>query len=65
MASEGNVSDRLTVNLRVEPEQATRLNVGTQWEVVASSLESLWHGAYKVTLEEIPAQDDAESVESE
>jgi outer membrane receptor for monomeric catechols len=65
MASEKNNSDRFTVNLRVEPEQANRLNIGTRWKVVASSLESLWHGAYKVTLEEIPAQDDAESVESE
>lgn len=65
MASEGNVSDRLTVNLRVEPEQATRLNIGTRWEVVASSLESLWQGAYKITLEEIPAEDGAERAQGE
>jgi len=49
---------RSSVTVRVEAEQATRFNVGTRWEVVASSLESLWQGAYKVTLEEITAEDD-------
>ena len=59
MASQNNVFDRGTVQLRVEPEQAVRFNVGTQWRVVASSIESLWQGAHKVTLEEIPAGVDA------
>jgi len=65
MVSDGNASDRLTVTLRVEPEQANRLNIGTRWEVVASSLESLWQGAYKITLEEIPDEDGAERAQGE
>ena len=65
MASEKDTSDRLTVHLRVEPEQANRLNVGTRWEVVASSLESLWQGAYKITLVEVPAEDGAEQTQGE
>jgi len=58
MSIEEKDTNRFTVHLRVEAEQATRLNVGTRWEVVASSLESLWQGAYKVTLKEITAEDD-------
>lgn len=42
-----------TVTVRVEPAASTRLRIGTRWEVVAASLDSLWQGAYTVTLQEI------------
>ncbi|MDX2435920.1 MAG: hypothetical protein QNL88_02610 [Acidobacteriota bacterium] len=58
MSNEKRDTNRPTVNLRVDAELAPRLNVGTRWEVVASSLESLWQGAYKVRLKEITAEDD-------
>jgi hypothetical protein len=44
---------RIRVTVTVESELAPRLNVGTRWEVVASSLSSLWERAYAVTLEEM------------
>jgi hypothetical protein len=43
---------RPRVEVSVEPERAPRLNIGTRWKVVASSLASLWSGVY-ATLEEI------------
>lgn len=58
MSIEEKDTNRSTVQLRIEAGQATRFYVGTRWEVVASSLESLWQGAYKVTLKEITAEDD-------
>lgn len=44
---------RDTVTVRVDPESSTHLRVGSRWEVVDSSLDSLWEGAYTVTLKEI------------
>ena len=41
------------VTVSVKPEWAPRLGVGTRWEVVASSLGSLWDEVFTVTLEEI------------
>ena len=49
---------RATVNVSVEPPNAPRFIVGTRWKVVATSLGSLWEGAYTVTLEEIEAERD-------
>ena len=46
-------AQRATVKVSVEPEKAPRFIVGTRWEVVASSLDSLWQGAHTVTLKEI------------
>jgi hypothetical protein len=51
-------TQRATVRVSVEPEKATRFNVGTRWKVVASSLGSLWEGAHTITLEEIEAEGD-------
>jgi hypothetical protein len=42
----GESDRRATVQLSVEPDNASRFNVGTRWEVVASSLDSLWQGAH-------------------
>ena len=53
-------TDRDTISLRVEAEKANRFNVGTRWEVVASSPESLWLGAYSVTFKEIADEADEE-----
>lgn len=39
-----------TVKVAVDREAAPPFVVGTTWEVVASSLESLWHGPYTITL---------------
>jgi hypothetical protein len=50
-------SNRPAINVRVESEKAPRFNVGTRWEVVASSLGSLWEGAYTVTFREIEVDD--------
>ncbi len=44
---------RVTVKVTVAPEVAPRFNIGTRWEVVASSLESLWQGQHTVTLERV------------
>lgn len=50
---------RAEVNVRVAAEAVSRFNVGTRWEVVAASLDSLWQGeAYTVTLREIEAERD-------
>ena len=46
---------RAMVKMRIESEKASRFNIGTRWEVVASSPESPWQGAYAVTLKEIEA----------
>ena len=52
---------RAMVKVRIESEKASRFNIGTRWEVVASSPESWWQGAYAVTLKEIEADGDEES----
>ena len=52
---------RAMVKVRIEPEKASQFNIGTRWEVVASSPESLWQGAYAVTLKEIEADGDEDS----
>jgi hypothetical protein len=52
---------RVRVTVSVEPQQVTRLNVGTCWRVVDSSLGSLWEEHYTVTLEEIEGVSDADS----
>ena len=44
---------REPVTVRVDAESSTRLRTGTRWEVVASSLDSLWEGAYTVMLREL------------
>jgi len=49
-------AQRATVKVSVAPEKAPRFIVGTRWEVVASSLDSLWQGAHTVTLEEIETE---------
>lgn len=41
------------LKVRVDAESSTRLRTGTRWEVVASSLDSLWEGGYTVTLREV------------
>lgn len=44
---------RATVFVRVESGTAPRLEIGSRWEVVAPSLDSLWAGAHTVTLRRI------------
>jgi len=42
------------VNIHVKFDEVSRLRVGTRWEVVASSRDSLFDdGSYTVTLKEI------------
>jgi hypothetical protein len=45
-----NPSSTGTVKVAADREAAPRFIAGSKWEVVASSLESLWHGPYTVTL---------------
>ena len=52
---------RAMVKVRIESEKASRFNIGTRWEVVASSPDSLWQGSYSVTLKEIEAEGDEDS----
>jgi len=61
MSSEDSTSIRPSVSLRVEAEQVSRFNVGTRWEVVAASQESLWQGAHTITFREIVSKDDEKS----
>jgi len=42
-----------TVKVAAERDAMPRFIAGSRWEVVASSLESLWHGPYTVTLRQI------------
>ncbi|MEJ2582319.1 MAG: hypothetical protein P8127_11920 [Acidobacteriota bacterium] len=49
------------VEVRVEAELEPRLRVGTCWKVVASSVGSLWDGAYTITFEEIEDRTDTNS----
>lgn len=60
--SEHEAQDKLTsagtVKVAVDREAAPRFGVGTRWEVVTSSLESLWHGPYTMTLR--PVDDGAD-----
>ena len=49
------------VEVRVEAELEPRLRVGTCWKVVASSVGSLWDGAYTITFEEIEDGNDTSS----
>lgn len=58
MSSGDSTSKRPSVSLRVEPEQVFRFNVGTRWEVVAATQESLWQGAHTITFREITDEDD-------
>ena len=45
------------VDVHVKFDEVSRLRVGTRWEVVASSRDSLFDdGAYTVTLKEIEAE---------
>lgn len=46
-------SERHTITVRLEPSSSARLPVGSRWEVVASSPESLWEGPHTVTLRQI------------
>ena len=47
-----------TVKVAVDREAAPHFIVGAKWEVVATSLESLWHGPYAVTLRLVDDRDD-------
>ena len=51
---------RPPITLRVEAEKISRFSVGTRWEVVASSVESLWGAQFTVTLKEIETAGDQE-----
>ena len=42
-----------TITVRVEPSSATQLPIGSRWEVVDSSLDSLWGGPCTVTLRRV------------
>lgn len=46
-------SIRATVAVRVAPDAAPRLAVGSRWRVVELSLDSLWQGRTSVILEAI------------
>jgi hypothetical protein len=47
------------VNVHVKFDEASRLRVGTRWEVAASSRDSLFdEGDYTVTLNEVEAEGD-------
>lgn len=47
------------VDVHVKFDEASRLRVGTRWEVAASSRDSLFdEGDYTVTLKEIGAEGD-------
>jgi len=41
------------VKVAVDRGTMPRFIAGSRWEVVASSLESLWHGPYTVTLRQV------------
>ncbi len=43
----------ITVKVTVEREKMPCLMAGSRWEVVDSSLDSLWHGPYKITLRQV------------
>ena len=58
MPSGDRKPSRPSVSLRIDAEQVSRFNVGTRWEVVAASQESLWQGAHTITFKEIVAEDD-------
>jgi hypothetical protein len=61
MPSGDRKPNRPSVSLRIEAEQVSRFNVGTRWEVVAASQESLWQGAHTITFREIVSKDDEKS----
>ncbi len=42
-----------TITVRVEPSSSTHLPIGSRWEVVDSSPDSLWGGPYTVTLRQV------------
>ena len=44
---------KATVKVSVKPEEVTALAVGSRWEVVSSSVPSLWHGPHTVTLRQV------------
>lgn len=46
---------RSSVTVSVSPSSSTLLRVGTRWEVVASTLDTLWGGTHTVTL--VPIED--------
>ena len=46
-------SERHTITVRLEPSGSTHLPVGSRWEVVDSSTDSLWGGPHTVTLRKI------------
>jgi hypothetical protein len=49
------------VNVHVKFDEVSRLTVGTRWEVVASSRDSLFdEGAYTVMLKEIETEGEGE-----
>ena len=50
-----------SVNVHVKFDEVSRLTVGTRWEVVASSRDSLFdEGAYTVMLKEIETEGEGE-----
>ena len=51
-------AQREVVTVRVEAKNITKLPKGSQWVVIDSSLDSLWHGAYTVKLEAVDNPDD-------
>jgi hypothetical protein len=58
MSAAENQTARTRVDVRVEAAKAPRIEVGTQWRVVASAPASLWEGDYTVTLERIETDSD-------
>jgi len=46
---------RDTVTVRVDTESSTRLRIDTRREVVATSLDTLWGGAYTFVPREVEA----------
>jgi hypothetical protein len=45
-----------TISVHIKAAEATRVRVGTRWEVIESSLGSLWEDTYTVELKEIKGE---------
>jgi len=61
MSDAEKVNNHPPVNVHVKFDEASRLTVGTRWEVVASSRDSLFdEGAYTVKLKEIETEDEGD-----
>ena len=61
MSGAENDSANPQVKVHVTFDEVSRLRVGTSWEVVASSRDSLFdEGAYTVKLKEIETEDEGD-----